>query len=101
MKHCRRTEFAQIRIRLSLVRVRESKSVLQAVQTNQTLFIKLGNKRNVTECLTEMKLHKTSSNIVKHAGQTSEICFIKQYWMMFYGDVLLGRPLQVKDYITD
>ena len=33
-------EFAQIRIRLGRVRVRESNNVLQAVQTNQTLFIK-------------------------------------------------------------
>ena len=38
------TEFAQIRIRLSLVRVRESNNVLQAVQTNPILFTKLGNK---------------------------------------------------------
>ena len=74
IKHCRRQGFwdriAQIRIRLSLVRVRESNNVLQAVQTNQTFFIKLENKRNVlrclTECLTEIKLRKTSSNIIQH-----------------------------------
>ena len=53
------TEFAQIIIRLGLVHVRESKNVLQAVQTNQTLFIKLGNKRNVLGCLQK-------SNFVKH-----------------------------------
>ena len=47
------TEFAQIKISLSLVHVRESNNVLQAVQTNPTLFIKLGNKRNVLGCLTE------------------------------------------------
>ena len=69
--------------------VNESNNVLQAVQTNQTLFIKLGNKRNVLRCLTESKLRKTPSNIVKHGGQTSKICFIKQCWMMFFGDVLL------------
>ena len=78
-----------IRLRL----VHESNNVLQAAQTNQTLFIKLGNKRNVlwylTECLTEIKLHKTSSNIVKHGGQTSKTCFIKQCWIMFYSNVLL------------
>ena len=39
------TEYAQIRIRLGLVCVRESNNVLQAVQTNQTLFIKLWNKK--------------------------------------------------------
>ena len=82
-------KFAQIRIRLDLVRVRESNNVLHSVQTNPTLFIELGNKRNVLRCLTEIKLPKTSSNIVKHGGQTSKTRFIKQLWIMFYGDVLL------------
>ena len=66
--HCKKLEgsgseieFAQIRIRLSLVRVRESNNVVQAV--NQTLFSKLGNKRNVWGCWTEIKLRKTSSNM--------------------------------------
>ena len=64
-------KFAQIRIRLNLVRVREpNDNALQAVQTNQILLIKLVNKRNVlgclSECLTEIKIGKASSNIIKH-----------------------------------
>ena len=79
------------------MRVRESNNVLQAVQTNQTLFIKLENKRNVlrclTECLTEIKLRKTSSNIANHGGQTSKTCFIKQCWIFYGDDDLFGRAL--------
>ena len=45
---------------------------------NKAFFIKLGNKRNVlgclTKCLTEIKLRKTSSNDLKHGGQTSKTC---------------------------
>ena len=55
-----------------LVRVRGSNNVLHVVQTNQTFFIKLGNKRIVLRCLTEINLRKTSSIIVIHASQTSE-----------------------------
>ena len=40
--------------------------LIHAVERNQTLFIKLGNKRNVLGCLTEIKLRKTSSNILEY-----------------------------------
>ena len=60
-----------------LVRVRGSNNVLHVVQTNQTFLIKLGNKRIVLRCLTEIKLRKTSSIIVIHASQTSETCFTR------------------------
>ena len=66
------------------MRVRESNNVLQAVQMNQTLFIKLGNKRNVLGCLADFIKHR-----LRYGVQTSKTCFIKQCWMMFYGDVLL------------
>ena len=77
--------------------VRESNSVLQAIQTNQSLFIKLGNKRHVlgclTECLTEIKFRKTLSNIVKHGGQTSKTRFYKTMWDVLRGCFTLDRPL--------
>ena len=42
------------------------------------------------------------SNIVYHAGQMSKTCFIKQCWMMFYGNVLLVWPTALKlRYITN
>ena len=66
------------------MRVRESNNVLQAVQMNQTLFIKLGNKRNVLGCLADFIKHR-----LRHGVQMSKTCFIKQCWMMFYGDILL------------
>ena len=60
--------FAQITIRLSVVRVRESNNVLQAIQTNQSLFIKLGNKRQFAHCCdSDPKLVKSKI--------TSEFCF--------------------------
>ena len=52
-------KFAQIRIRLNLVRVRESNNVLQAVQTNQTLLLELENKRNVLRIRLTLFIHVT------------------------------------------
>ena len=40
--------------------------------------------QNVWEKSNFVKHRPTSSNIVKHGGQTSKTCFIKQCWMIFY-----------------
>ena len=57
-----------------------------------SLWIRCILDRNQTKC-------KTLFNIVKHGGQTSKTCFIKQCWMMFYGDVLLAWTL-ISYYLT-
>ena len=74
------------------MRVRESNNVLQAVQMNQTLFIKLGNKRNVLGCLTEIKLRETLSNIVRYGGQTSNKTMLDDVLRRCF--TRLDRPLR-------
>ena len=74
------------------MRVRESNNVLQAVQMNQTLFIKLGNKRNVLGWLTEIKLRETSSNIVRYGGQTSNKTMLDDVLRRCF--TRLDRPLR-------